>query len=402
LGIISSLFESRASVIGSAPPRDPVIAEWFSSGRPTLSGQSVSYDSAKQTSAVYACIKILAESLASLPLILYRTNATGGRDRATDLPLYSVLRSRPNKFQTAFEFREMLMGHCALRGNAYAEIIMTPARSVDQLIPRHPDRITPFWAPDGTIAYSYQDTEGPRRTIMAFEMLHIRTLSDDGLLGESPIKLQKESLGLLMATEEHGARLFSQGTQVAGVLEHPGKLSDEAAKRLRESWEARYSGMASVGKTAILEEGMKFTKLGMTAEDSQFLQTRQYQLEEIARIFRIPLVLLQHGDKTSTYASAEQFFLSFVVDTLGPWLIRWEQAIGHALLDDSPGLYVEHLIDSRMRADTGSRYASYSIGRQWGWLSVNDIYMQPANMNPIGSFATPNAGDIPSTPKAAA
>ncbi len=389
---LARITEKRAVSLGSAPPRDPVIAEWFG-GRATSSGMRVTPDSAMRVSAVFACIKVLAESIASLPLMLYRRLPNEGKAKAADTPLYSVLHGRPNRWQTSFEFREMLTGHIALRGNGYAEIVPANGRAIDQLIPLHPDRVTPFADPNGTISYAYIPKEGGQRIILPGEMLHIRNMTDDGITGLSPIRLQREAVGLAMATEEHGARLFSQGTQVGGVLKHPGKLTDEASKRLRESWEARYSGLAGAHRTVVLEEGMSFEKLGMTNEDAQFLETRGYQLEEIARIFRVPLVLLQHGDKASTYASAEQFFLGFVIHTLRPWLVRWEQALARDLLPQQTDLFAEFLVEGMLRGDIGSRFKAYAIGRQWGWLSANDIRAFE-NMNPLpeeegGLYLTP-------------
>lgn len=407
MGILNRLLGRRSLL---AHPRDPILAEWFG-GPQTVTGQRVTASTALQVAAVYACVRILAESVASLPLLLYRRRPDGGKDRATDHPLYPLLHDAPNRSQTSFEWREMLMGHAALRGNAYAEILPAPGAGVDQLIPRHPDRVQPFRAPDGSLAYRYSEPDGSHRTILAEEMLHIRTLTDDGLSGLSPVSLHREAFGLAMATEEHGARLFTNGTQLGGILQHPGKLSAESAKRLRESWEARYAGVSNAHRTAILEEGMTWAKVGMTAEDAQFLESRAFQLEEIARIFRVPVVMLQHGDKTSTYASAEQFFLSFVVHSLTPWLTRWEQALNRALLGIGSDYFFSFLVEGLLRGDIKSRYAAYAIGRQWGWLSANDvramenqnpieggdIYLSPMNMIPAGTVGQedPSNGTSP-------
>ena len=336
-----------------------------------------------QVAAVFACIRVLAESVASLPLIVYKRRPDGGKDRDPPHPLYRTLHDRPNRWQTGFEFREMLMGHAALRGNAYAAIKATGGQAVAELTPLHPDRVIPFRAPDGLIAYEHTPLEGPRRILLQPEMLHIRGLSDDGICGLSPIKLHREAIGLALVTEEHGARLFANGAQLGGVLQHPGKLQPEAVERLKKSWEARYSGVGNAHRTAVLEEGMTWNKVGMTSEDAQFLESRHYQVTEIARIFRIPPHMIGDLSK-ATFSNIEHQALEFVVHTLRPWLVRWEQAILRDLFTepDQETHFVEFLVDGLLRGDTQSRYNAYAVGRQWGWLSANDI-RRLENLNPI-------------------
>lgn len=372
--------QRRAQVLAPHPPRDPVIAEWFG-GRGTASGQSVTPATALQVTAVFACVRVLAESVASLPLILYERRKDGGKDRATSNPLFRLLHDQPNRWQTSFEFFEMLMVHLTLRGDAFAEIVAAPGRAVAELVPLHPDRVTPFWAPDSTVAYEYRLLDGPRRILLQHEVLHVRGFTDDGLTGLSPIRLHREAIGLALATEEHGARLFSNGAQLGGVLQHPGKLSAEASTRLRESWAARYAGGSNAHKTAVLEEGMTWEKVGMTSEDAQFLETRQYQTADIARIWRVPPHMIGDLSK-ATFSNIEHQALEFVVHTLRPWLVRWEQALKRDLITQPERFFAEFLVDGLLRGDIRSRYAAYAIGRQWGWLSANKV-LEMENQNPI-------------------
>jgi HK97 family phage portal protein len=393
--------ERRAVKYAGTPPRDPVVAEWWGGSSGTASGASVTADSAMRVSAVFACVRVLAESVASLPCHLHKRTPDDGKERASGNSLYPVLKTRPNRFQTAFQFWEMAVAHAALRGNGYAEIVTAPNGRIE-LIPRHPDRITPFWAPDGLPAYHYAPLNGPSRTILFGEMFHLAGLSDDGLSGLSPVRLHRESIGLAMATEEHGARLFSNGANPGGVLEHPGILTDEAYKRLKESWSERHAGLSNAHKPAILEEGLKWTALGMSNEDAQFLETRKYQVTDIARIFRVPPHMVNDLDR-ATFSNIEQQSIDFVVNTLRPWLVRIEQAISRDLIlpSQQADYFAEFLIDGLMRGDIQSRYRAYATGRQWGWLSANDIrrlenqnpiengdvYLSPTNMTPANQLS---------------
>jgi len=382
MGILSGMFERRSSRTGSAHPRDPAVAEWWGGTTNTASGAIVTPDTAMRVSAVYACVRVISNAVAMLPLLLYRRNPDGSKERAPEESLYRVLHTRPNRWQTAFEFRRMVTAHTLLRGHGCAEIVSTPGGK-DELIPRHPDRITPFWAPDDTIAYHYQPLDGPSRVILQEEMLRIKALDSDILEPQSPIKLHRESIGLAMATEEHGARLFSNGAQVGGVLQHPGRISADAAKTLRESWEKRYAGGANAHRTAVLEEGMTFNKIGMTSEDAQFLETRKYQVTDIARIFGVPPHKIGDLEK-ATFSNIEEQSQEFYTDCVGPWLVNWEQAIHRDVIPESKQdwLFAEFLIDALLRANIEQRYKAYAIGRQWGWLNADEIRGKE-NQNPL-------------------
>lgn len=395
---------------GSLPPRDPVVAEWLGLGYQTTSGANVTPDTALQVAAVYACVNKISNTVGQTPLLLYRRRSDGGKDRDDKNALYGLLHSRPNRWQTPFEFKQMMTAHAVLRGNAYARIVSTAQSSASELVPLHPDRVLPFWAPNGERAYRYTPPEGSEEILLQSEMLHNHGLSFDGLKGISPIQLCRETVGLAMATEEHGARLFANGAQVGMALKHPGTLKGDAAEHLRKQFEKRYAGLGNAHKTLVLEEGMTVEKLGLTAEDAQFLETRKFQIAEIARIFDIPLHMIGDLDR-STNNNIEQQSLEFVVYSMGPWFCRFEQCLNRDLIYQKDR-YFEFLVDGLLRGDIKSRYAAYAVGRQWGWLSVNDVramenmnpvdggdqYMTPLNMQPLDAaklLEDPNSGDNP-------
>jgi HK97 family phage portal protein len=384
------------------------------------SGAVVTPDTALRVSAVYACVRILAQSLAMLPLIVYRVSDSG-RIKAADHPLYMLLRTRPNSWQTAYEFRLMMMGHLALRGNAYARIIGSPDGSIAELRPLHPDRVRVVRLTNGAIRYDVTD---PNTSVVASyvqsEILHIRGLTSDGIVGLSPIAIARESIGGALATQDYSNRLFRNNARPSGVLTVPGKLSDQAAKRLKSDWATLHGG-ENVHGTAILEDGMLWKETGMTPEDAQFLQTRKFQIDDVARIFGVPPHMLGVLER-STMNNIEHQGIDFVTHTLMPWLVAWEQAIGRDLMTESERaeLSVEFQVDALLRGDTESRYAGYAIGRQWGWLNVNeiraregldpvdggDMYLRPLNMvdatdpagapsGPPGGGAKPPKGETP-------
>jgi HK97 family phage portal protein len=347
------------------------------------SGVSVTPDSAMRVSAVYACVRVLAESVAQLPLIVYEKRGEK-RVRAKDYPLYSLLHDAPNEFQTSFEFREMMQGHLALRGNAYARIVRNRAAGgIVELLPLHPDSVQ-LEEDNYKIQYKVQLKNGQTETLQKDQVFHLKGLSSDGFTGMSPITMAREAIGLAIATERYGAQLYGNGAKPGGILKHPQKFSSkEVQERVRDSWDAFTSG-DNAGKTAVLEEGMDWVKVGMTAEDSQFLEGRRFQVSEIARIFRVPTMLLQHDDKTSTYASAEQFMLSFVTHTMTPWLVRWEQSIRLQLMseDERERYFSEFLMDGLLRGDTKSRYEAYGKAITDGWMNRNEARVKE-NLDPV-------------------
>jgi HK97 family phage portal protein len=370
----------RASV-SKANPQDPVVATWFG-GRAASSGATVTAETALQVAAVYACVRILAESIASLPLNLM-TQSGARREHATGHPLYWPMKNQPNRWQTSYEWREMMIGHAALRGNAYSEIVPGRANPVAELVPLHPGRVRPFLAPDNALAYEYSPPEGEKRIILGHEMHHLRGLSSDGYVGLSPVDLMREPIGLAIAQEQHGGSFFGNGATPGGVLEHPGVISDEAATRLKKAWEQRHQGAGNAHRLAVLEEGMKWQTIGIEPEKAQLLGSRKFQVTEIARIFRIPPHMLADLER-ATFSNIEHQGLEFVIHTLMPWLVRWEQALLRDLITKANQRthYWKFNTDALLRGDTKTRFEAYAVGRGWGWLSVNDV-REKEDQNPI-------------------
>ena len=383
-----------------------MLATWFGSTN-SAAGVSVTAESALQIMAVQACVRILAESIASLPLVLYQRTADDGKVRAVNRPLYGLLHDRPNRWQTSMEYREMLQGHLCLRGNAYALKVSTNA-GLSELVPLHPDRTEPFVPPQGGIAYRHTDDNGQQHVYVQDEIHHIRGLSLDGLKGLDPIAYARESFGLTSAAEEFGARFFKNGSTPSGAFSHPNKISESAHKHLQASVAERYSGLRNAHVPMILEEGMSWLSLGVEPDKAQFLETRKFQLEEVARLFRIPLHMLQHTEKSTSWGTGiEQFNIGFVTHTLRPWFVRWEQAIARDLISNDRRYFVEFLAEGMLRGNTKDRYDAYAVARQWGWLSVNDIrrlenlsqipggdeYLTPLNMSPAGTTKDDSADE---------
>lgn len=368
---------------------------------PTMSGVSVGPDNALKLSTVFACVRLLSETIASLPLVVYQRQPDGGRAEAFGHPLYDLLHDAPNTNQTAIEFRQMMTAHALLRGNAYARIVPGARGFADQLIPLHPDRVTPEELPDGNLRYRVVGLPNP---LNDDQMLHLKGMSFDGKLGVSVVTFMRESIGLGLAAEHYGSRFFGNSATPSGVLRKTdGKtLSEPAAKRLKESWSAAHSGSRQ-NSVAVLEEGLEYQAIGVSNKDSQFTELREFQAEDIAgRWFGVPPHMIGLTSKATSWGSGiEQMGIGFVVYTLLPWLKRWEQAISRDLIL-APRLYfVEHVVAGLLRGDTQARYAAYATGRQWGWLSVNDVrrlenmnpvtggdaYLSPLNMSPAAATA---------------
>lgn len=379
MGILANLLRPRA---GAAENEGywTTLAGW--PGPMTSAGLHVSPDTAMRSSAVWGCVRLISESMATLPLLVYRRQADGGRERADQHPLADLLHNQPNAHQTAFEFIEMMTGHVLLRGNAYAEIIPGRRGLVDQLIPLHPDYVDVELLADGTLRYTLRLDKGQKRVLTDDQVFHIRGLSSDGIKGLSVIDYARESIGLAQATEQYGARFFGNDSRPGGVLQHPGKLSQPSADRLKANWETAHTG-SNQHRVAVLEEGMEWKQIGLSPEDSQFLATREFQVIDIARWFRVPLHMIQETSKSTSWGSGiEQLSLAFVQFTLLPWARRWEQAILRDLIIAPQTYYAEFKVDALARGDQQSRYSAYAMGRQWGWLSVNDVRTLE-NMNPI-------------------
>lgn len=346
----------------------------------TSAGKPVNEHTAMQMTAVYSCVRILSEAIAGLPLHVYRYNDSGGKEKDPKHPLYKLLHDEPNPEMTSFAFRETLMSHLLLWGNAYAQIIRNARGEVIALYPLMPNKMTVDRDSNGRLFYLYQRStddapmlgKNSQVVLSPSDVLHIPGLGFDGLVGYSPIAMAKNAVGLAIATEEYGAKFFANGAAPGGVLEHPGTIKDP--QKVKESWNSAYQGSSNAHRVAVLEEGMKYQAIGISPEQAQFLETRKFQINEIARIFRIPPHMLADLEKSS-FSNIEQQSLEFVKYTLDPWVVRWEQAMCRALLKDSekPNVFIKFNVDGLLRGDYQSRMNGYATARQNGWMSANDI-----------------------------
>jgi len=373
MGIFSGLFRSRDK------PKDsydsPSYTYFF--GR-THAGKRVNDRTAMQIIAVYACVRVLSEAIAQLPLHVYQYT-DNGKERVPKHPLYFLLHDQPNPEMTSFVFRETLMAHLLIYGNAYAQIIRNGRGDVIGLYPLMPDKVRVDRDDRGRLIYRYSryDEHNPNfrqqgEIILPMEqVLHIPGLGFDGLVGYSPIAMAKNALGLAVACDEYGASFFANGASPSAVLEHPGVIKNP--ERVREAWQRAY-GSSNAHKTAILEEGMKYTPISIPNNEAQFLETRKFQIEEIARLYRVPLHMIGDLDH-ATFSNIEHLSLEFVKYTLDPWLVRWEQGLQKALLSDSEkGRYfIKFNVEGLLRGDYASRMQGYATARQNGWMSANDI-----------------------------
>ena len=370
--ILSNIFKSRDK------PTNRVNGNAYSFFMgASSSGRRVTERTAMQMTAVYSCVRILSETLASLPLHIYESSETNSR-KATKHPLYKLLHDEPNPEMTSFIFRETLMTHLLLWGNAYAQIIRNGKGEVLALYPLMPDRMRVDRDEYGQLYYEYMLSDSDANAkesgavrLSTQDILHIPGLGFDGLVGYSPIAMAKNAIGMAIATEEYGAAFFANGATPSGILTHPGVIKNPEA--MRESWSKGFGGRNS-HKVAILEEGMNYTPISIAPNEAQFLETRKFQLNEIARIFRVPPHMVGDLEKSS-FSNIEQQSLEFVKYTLDPWVSRFEQAMTRRLLtdDEKKKYYIKFNVDGLMRGDYQSRMNGYATARQNGWMSANDI-----------------------------
>jgi HK97 family phage portal protein len=336
----------------------------------TSSGKNVNERTAMQTTAVYACVRVPAETVAVLPLHVYRYTSDGGKERTPKHPLYRLLHDCPNSEMTSFSFRETLMVHLLLYGNAYAQIVRDGRGQPVALYPLLPPNMD-VDRKDGEIVYTYHSDKGDVR-MSRWNVLHIPGLGFDGLVGHSPIAMSKNAIGTALAVEEYGAKFFANGANPGGVLEFPGTVKD--IKRVKDSWNAGYQGTDNAHKIALLEEGAKFAAIGIPPEQAQFLETRKFSVNEICRIFKVPPHLIGDLEK-ATFSNIEHQSIDFVVHSVNPWVVRWEQALQQALIlpSEQSDVFIKFNVDGLLRGDYKSRMEGYAVGRQNGWLSANDI-----------------------------
>lgn len=384
MGVIARMMERRADVVNPKHPRDPVLAEWFGGENVSSAGEDVTPATAMRQSAVLSAVRYYAETHAALPLFLYRRGADPRvKDRATEHPLYERLHSRPNRWQTKFQWVQMLDHHLLLRGNAYSELLPSDRLPPYELVPRHPDRVRPYPLPDGRVAYEYTMESGQTRIILRQEMLHIPFMpsDEDGVLkGKSVLAHARETIGRALAADKHSGRFFAGDATPGGVLTHPGKLSEEATQRLGDAWDRRYSkGKRGV---AVLKEGMKFEPVSISPDDAQFIETMQFNVTDIARIFRVPPHKIADLSR-ATFSNIEQQSLDAVVDLL-PWLEMWEEQLDVDLLLDNERQrhFFEHSVEGLLRGDSAARGSFYNQLWMLGALSPNDIRALE-NMPPI-------------------
>ena len=359
----------------------------------TYTGRRVSPAMAMRLTAVFGCVRVLAESVGMLPCFLYQSTDSG-RIKAPKEKLYSLLYIAPNDYMTPQEFWEYLIVSLCLRGNFYAYKVKALGEVVE-LLPLLPNSVQPKLDENWNPVYQVTFPDGSCDVLSQDEIWHVRTFTTDSLVGLSPISYARQAIGLGLATEEHGARLFSNGTVSSGVLQTDQVLTDEAYKRLKENFQERHQGLSNAHKPMILEMGLKWNQISMSAEDAQFLETRKFQLEEICRIFRVPLHMLQNTDR-ATFNNIENLGMGFVNYSLVPYLTRIEQRINVGLVNKEKRgqFYAKFNVGALLRGDMKSRYESYATGINWGILSPNecrdleernpreggDVYLTPMNM----------------------
>jgi HK97 family phage portal protein len=433
MGLMQRAAERRSLTSGTANPRSWLL-ELLGAGARTASGRHVTADSALLLSAVFDAVRLVAESCATIPLRVYRERPDRGKDALPDHQVARLLDDQPNPWQTAVDFRAMMQAHVELRGNAYAKKVTTRGGAITALVPMHPDRVTVRQAPDGSFWYRWAPVYpggvvGEPETLHQDEVLHRRNFGTDGFLGLSTIALARESIGLGLSAEEYAARFFENNAQPGGILEAPGKLTEKAFDRLRESFARRHEGPGNAHRFALLEGGLTWKQVGLANTDSQLLESRQFQIEDIARWFHVPPHMIGHLER-ATNNNIEQQSLEFVTYSVRPRLVRSEAEYRRDLLlpRERGTVRVKHLVDAFLRGDFAGRMNGYAIGRQWGWLSVNDINeledrdpvphgderLRPLNMVVIGedlpadptppdpaqqpSTAAPVGGDQPPAP----
>ncbi|KKL47764.1 hypothetical protein LCGC14_2332290 [marine sediment metagenome] len=350
-------------------------------GRMSKSGISVSPETAMTVSTVYCCVRVIAENVAQLPIKVYEFGPDGRtKTRLPDHPLSRLLK-RPNFWQTPFEFWEMMLGHVVLRGNAYALKNIVRGQT-KELIPIHPNRIEVVQTPELKLIYKFTDKNGKLHELPMERVFHLRGLSWNGFTGVSPIALARESIGLALATEQHGSALFKNGAQPGAILRYPGTLKDDARANLKKSWTERFTG-ENAFSLALIEEGMEWESVGMSSEDAQFIETRKFQAVDITRWFKVPPHKVGILDR-ATFSNIEQQSIDFIIDTLMPWTVRTQQAIMRDLLlpSERQRVFVEFLMEGLLRGDSKARSEFYKKAITNGWMTRNEV-REKESLDPI-------------------
>lgn len=405
-GILELLFRPKAATgETSTSILERLIKDTFWTTE-TEAGISVTVDNSMQLSTVYSCVNVLSQSIAQLPLHFFRQDGRN-RERVTDDTLSFLIEVQPNQWMSPYEMKMLLMQHILMRGNSLWFKTRGTDGQVRELIPIRPDRVKAIQQDELYRIYYHivRPGKNPNREvdiIPAENIVHFKGLSLDGIRGVSPIEYLRETIGLAKAAEKHGGKIFSQGAKLGGILLYPGRLSGEAKDRLEADFEAKYGGVANAHKTAVLEEGMKWEKMTMTAEDAQFLETRKYQRSEICGFFRVPAHFVNDLE-AATFSNIEHLSLSFAIYSLTPHTVNIEQALRRDLIpvDRRREFYFKFSLNAILRGDAASRAAFYQSGLINGWLNDNEVrdfedlnpyeggdtFRVPANLFPVGEGA---------------
>lgn len=375
MGLIARALERRASPYVQAFLRgDDMPNSWGAGGRAVTAGDAL------QIATVYACISRITETVATLPRHVYRRLPSGGKERANAHPAYPLLHDRPNPEMTAVAFWEALSGHVLLCGNGFAEIQRDRGDRPMALWPLRPDRMTLKRDERGELVYVYRLPGGEPITFAQRDILHLRGLSSNGLIGYSPIQLAAQTLGEHLDAETFGAKFWSNGSRPGGVLQLKNKLSDDGRARLKAQWEAAHQGTNNAWRVAVLEEGVSWQQIGLNMDQAQFLETRKFTQSEICGIYNVPLHKIGNYDH-ATFTNVEELNIDWASSSIRPWCVRFEQELSRWLIPE-PDFYAEHVIDGLLRGKAQERFAAYAVGRQWGWLSADDV-REKENMNPL-------------------
>ena len=330
----------------------------------------VNAKTAESISTVYACVSAISETIASLPFEVFKRTATG-REKAKTHALYKLIHDKPNHWQTALEFREMLQRHVLLRGNGYAEI-KRDRKGITALIPIHPDSVTVLVNNNGNLVYDVVQHDGSVKRLLADEVLHLRFHPSDSTpyLGRSPIQVAQDTIALSLSEQQHGTNTFNNGTSLNGVIETLPTTTKDQAKQISDSWKANYSGVKNAGTTPVLPSGASFKPVSMSLIDSQWLESRQFSVLEVCRLFRCPPHVVGVLDNAN-YSNAVEFARQFVTFTLKRHLLMWEQAINNTCLTDI--YYCEHNLDGLLRGDNTNRAAFYQSALSNQWMTIDEV-----------------------------
>jgi HK97 family phage portal protein len=391
MALIEKLLNWQPGTLSPKAESNPWISPAFW-GLDSASGPAVGPDTALKISTVYACMGLLSETIASLPLVVFRyIENEEGRERARNHPLYPILHDQPNETQTAFDFTQMMQAHALMRGSGYAKMVAGPRGFVDQLIPLHPNNVRKEKLTNGRIRYQVTEDDGRVKAYNNEDIFEVGGLTLDGWNTVSVITYARDSLGLNLAAERYGSRFFRNDSRPGGVLKTDTTLKGDAAKRIKAEWETLHAG-GNQHRVAVLEQGLEWQQIGISPEEAQFLGTREFQAEDVTRWFRVPPHMVGLTSKATSWGSGiEEMNIGFLTYTLRPWLTRWTQAIKRDLILAPQTYFADFIVEGLLRGDIETRYNAYAVGRQWGWLSVNEI-RQRENLNPVAGgdqFLTP-------------